>query len=342
MSLYKLEQDKLDQLPGKLTGKYTVYTPARGPEGWKYFPAGDASPPGDYLLTRLPVKEFVAPLYETLLEFDGPEGTPAAPDTQKRVVFGVRPCDARALRLLDKVFLEGNYVDPFYKARRENTVLVVTACKQPAPTCFCTSTGGGPGDTYGADVIVYPGNENHWRVLDALTGKGKTALDGLNLDAANEKELAEAQSQNTKVAENITVLFPLDKTQEALKKQFDSDIWNTLADRCLACGVCTFVCPSCSCFDVSDEAKRGKGRRYRLSDGCMFPIFTYHASGHNPREYASQRYRQRVNHKFHYFPARNGGLNLCVGCGRCVVDCPVNIDIREAVRLAVDTQYPGK
>jgi sulfhydrogenase subunit beta (sulfur reductase) len=104
----------------------------------------------------------------------------------------------------------------------------------------------------------------------------------------------------------------------------------------VSCGACTFVCPSCHCFDVADEGKHGRGVRLRFWDACTQSPFTLHASGHNPRERKAQRYRQRVLHKFYYFH-ENWGENLCVGCGRCVVACPVNVDIREAVSLAAET-----
>ena len=334
MPPYKIEKGKFGDFLKATNERYKVYAPAGGPEGWRFAPAEGPVNLDGYLLTRLSAKEFVTPLYETLLTFDGVTGEPAPPENEPRLVFGVRPCDARALRFFDSVFAGESYIDPAYKGRRNNTVLVVTACSEPAPTCFCTSTGGGPGDEYGADVLAYE-TGGGW-VLKPVTEKGTEALEGAGLAKATDAELKKAAAPAEKAAAEMKPLWELAEAQIAVKDRFDDRMWNEVANRCLGCGVCTFVCPSCSCFDVSDEGKLGRGRRYRFSDGCTFPIFTLHASGHNPRETSAPRYRQRVLHKFSYFPERNDGLNLCVGCGRCVVDCPVNIDIREAVKRAVE------
>lgn len=334
MPAYKIEKSKLDEFLERAKKSYAVYAPARGPEGWRFSPVGGPIELDGYLLTRLSAKEFVTPIYETLIKFDGRTGEPTSPENEKRLVFGVRPCDARAVRLFDSVFAGESYIDPAYKARRDNMVLVVTACTEPASTCFCTSISGGPADEFGADVMAYE-NDGAW-VLKPVTDSGVEALKDVGLTEATDGEVKKAAAPTEKATAEMKPLWDLTEAQAAVKDRFDDGLWNDLADRCLGCGVCTFVCPSCSCFDVSDEGKRGRGRRYRFWDGCMFPIFTLHASGHNPRENQAPRYRQRVLHKFSYFPERNGGLNLCVGCGRCVVDCPVNIDIREAVALALD------
>jgi sulfhydrogenase subunit beta (sulfur reductase) len=333
MPAYKIGKSELDDFLVGIKKLYAVYAPVRGPEGWRFVQVEGPIDLDGYLLTRLSAKEFVTPIYETLIKFNGRTGEPAHPENEKRLVFGVRPCDARAVRLFDSVFAGESYIDPAYKARRDNTVLVVTACNEPAPTCFCTSTGGGPGDEFGADIMAYEA-DGAW-VMKPVTDKGAEALKDAGLIEATDEEVKKAAAPAEKAAGEMEPLWDLTEAQAAVKDRFDDSMWNELADRCLGCGVCTFVCPSCSCFDVSDEAKRGRGRRYRFWDGCMFPIFTLHASGHNPREAQAPRYRQRVLHKFSYFPERNGGLNLCVGCGRCVVDCPVNIDIREAIALAL-------
>ncbi len=333
MSIYKLNRDDFDGFLDTMKGGYEVYTPQKAEEGWRFAPA-DGTPQLDgYLLTRLSAKQFVFPLYESIIDFDDGAGESNLPNDGLRLLFGVRPCDAHAIKLLDAAFA-GVYKDPHYLARRENTLLFVLACDSPAPSCFCTSTAGGPGGSFGADVMVYDSGDG-W-VFKPVSGKGEAALKDAGLDSADDKELANAKAVSKEAAKDMNHLWELGEAQEAVKVVFDDELWDDLTERCIACGVCTYVCPSCSCFDVSDEAKRDKGRRYRFWDGCMFSLFTLHASGHNPRTAAAQRYRQRVLHKFHYYPQRNDGLNLCVGCGRCVVDCPVNIDIREAVQRAVE------
>jgi ferredoxin len=115
--------------------------------------------------------------------------------------------------------------------------------------------------------------------------------------------------------------------RDRMDEMFDSALWDGIGERCVACGVCTYLCPTCHCFDIQDETHRGEGARVRNWDTCQFELFTRHASGHNPRSAQSRRVRQRIMHKFQYGP-RNTGMPFCVGCGRCVAYCPVNIDLR--------------
>jgi len=111
---------------------------------------------------------------------------------------------------------------------------------------------------------------------------------------------------------------------------FENPIWATIHGKCLACGTCTWMCPTCHCFDISDEVKGNDGVRIRSWDSCMFPLFTKETSGHNPRTSQKERWRQRVMHKFKYY-VDNFNAIACVGCGRCVMSCPVNLDIRKVV-----------
>ena len=121
--------------------------------------------------------------------------------------------------------------------------------------------------------------------------------------------------------------------KEKLDKAFDASFWNEIHQKCLGCGICTFLCPTCYCFDITDEVKDEQGKRIRCWDSCMFPQFTLHASGHNPRPTYRERMRQRIMHKFNYCP-ENYKETFCVGCGRCIRNCPVNLDIRQIIKIA--------
>jgi formate hydrogenlyase subunit 6/NADH:ubiquinone oxidoreductase subunit I len=116
-----------------------------------------------------------------------------------------------------------------------------------------------------------------------------------------------------------------------MDKGFEDPIWNRLTESCIGCGACTYLCPTCHCFDIADEQHHYQGRRIRTWDSCQYPQFTRHASGHNPRPARKHRLRQRFMHKFSYTVEKSGDI-YCVGCGRCVVHCPVNLDIREVIR----------
>jgi sulfhydrogenase subunit beta (sulfur reductase) len=318
-------------LEGARAAGYDVFAPARAPEGWAFAPyeGGDVALDG-YLLTTASVKGFALPQLEAFLSYDNDDGNLAPAPEGKRLVFGVRPCDARALALVDRVYRDRGFRDPHYLARRDDTIFVVLACHQPAPTCFCTSVGGGPGDAYGADVMAYEAGGD--LVLEPASSKGEEFLKAAKAEEASDAELKKAKAIYAKVAAAMAPLWDLDAARPKLYENFGADAWEEVASRCVSCGACTFVCPSCHCFDVADEGKHGRGVRLRFWDACTQSPFTLHASGHNPRERKAQRYRQRVLHKFYYFHD-NWGENLCVGCGRCVVACPVNVDIREAVTL---------
>ena len=332
MAARKLKLSELSAfLEAAKAAGYDVLAPARAAEGWAFAPYDGGEPELDgYLLTTLSAKNFALPQLEAYLNYDNDAGELAPPEEGKRLLFGVRPCDARALALVDKVYLSRGFRDPNYLARRDNTTLVVWACDQPAPTCFCTSVGGGPAHAAGADVVLYRTGDD--LLLESASPKGEELLEASKIEEAPAKELAAAKAAYDDVAGRLAPLWDLAAVRAALYERFDAPAWEEVASRCVSCGACTFVCPSCHCFDVADEGKHGRGRRLRFWDACTQSLFTLHASGHNPRERTAQRYRQRVLHKFYYFHD-NWGENLCVGCGRCVVACPVNVDIREAVTL---------
>lgn len=287
------------------------------------------------------------------------------------MLLNVRPCDARAFAMLDGVFRRGaTDGDPLWAGRRESTVLVGLACNHPCPTCFCTSADTGPHgpvELYapdaavreagmracGMDVLLVPLDRctafagarsmssadchgampatDMWLVR-AFTDKGAELVSAL--PEASEGDIARAEILRAG-AEAQLVPVARDKAASApLTHLFDAPFWEDVAATCLNCGVCTFVCPTCHCFDIQDEshAMQGlEGRRVRVWDHCMSAFFTVHTSGHNPRGSRVARVRQRFMHKFRYMPEKLGGDVGCVGCGRCSRLCPVNIDVRDVV-----------
>jgi sulfhydrogenase subunit beta (sulfur reductase) len=281
----------------------------------------------DYDNFRLSPKLWFFPRSEVIASGSGGALEMTTLPEEATVLFGLRPCDAASLELLDKIFLDEVYLDPYYKARRGNTTIIALACNDPDPACFCTSVGGGPGASSGADVVAFDlGSE---LLLEAATEKGDAFLTehgGLLTapsnadDTAKEKLIADAEAKLQPV--NI------DGVADKLSNLFDAPIWEAIGERCVGCGTCTYLCPTCHCFGLYDEKAKGNVQRIRTQDACMFPLFTLEASGHNPRGTQGARARQRVMHKFSY-TVRNVGETFCVGCGRCVSHCPVNIDIRE-------------
>lgn len=256
------------------------------------------------------------------------------------VAFGVRPCDAAAIDLLDKVFLTGDFVDDQYKARRDNVTVVAVACGAAAKSCFCTSFGLNPGSARGADVVLYgkggpgPKGEADGYYAVAYTDRGEALLGAPAAKAAGACDLPAAEGQKL---ESVVAAFrglkpalgeKLGTVDVAAKLDglFDNAYWDKVSARCVSCGTCTFVCPTCFCFGVTDCGAGGAGARFRYWDSCKFPQFLQMPAGHNPRPVKKQRTRQRFMHKLNYYHHRYGEY-LCVGCGRCVESCPVGLHL---------------
>ncbi len=259
-------------------------------------------------------------------------------DFSPRVIFSIRPCDAKAFQLLDLNFDTTLYRDPWWVRRRQNTTLVGLGCNHPCSTCFCTSVGSGPFSPEGLDLLLTEiGDE---LAMEVITEKGEELLRKAEIGAeASETTTKAASARQEAALQCIRSEVPVDNLKKHnVTSLFDADLWDEVQFSCINCGICTFVCPTCWCFDIQDEVHKGKGLRLRNWDGCMFPLFTQHGSGHNPRSQKLQRVRQRFMHKLKYFVDKYDTGAACVGCGRCVQQCPVNIDIRVVFRLVNDLE----
>ena len=249
--------------------------------------------------------------------------TPAQPQN-KRLVIGITPCEAKGLTLLDKVF-DSEYKDDFYINNRKRTVIVGLSCAKPDDHCFCVSMKGSPVESTGMDAMLYSSEGGF--IVDIISEKGSEIFGLIGEDISADKLKAWAidkEKRKSLVKKTIKVPEP-----KALDMIFDSEYWGKSSQSCLSCGICTYLCPTCHCFDLVDEARR----KLRCYDSCAFRDFTLEASGENPRLNKKDRYRQRVFHKFNYFQ-KNFGENLCVGCGRCIRFCPVKINIADIIDKA--------
>ena len=332
----------------KLAGKRRFYAPSREgtvPQGTCELKENPAEITYRFFNVRLPLKEIFFPQTEVLYTFDFDEVAEVPVPDEQILVFGCRPCDARALAQLDAVFGPENkgYTDPYYMKRREGSIVVSLACSAPCPTCFCTATGGAPAATAGADLIAHEleGRDGGRLLIEAINEKGRAFLESHNelfseapdslvedvrsADAAAEQAVRQANDLGVDLGEEIAAL------KERMDPLFDDRRWEELTSSCIGCGACTYLCPTCHCFDIADESRMYEGRRIRTWDSCQFPLFTKHASGHNPRTNRKERLRQRFMHKFSY-AVENMNEVLCVGCGRCIAACPVNLDIRDVIR----------
>lgn len=284
--------------------------------------------------TRWSPKEHLFPQSEQLFQFrlSGEQVAiePRRPDREEQVLFGVRPCDAAGLARLDEMFMNPQ-PDELYAERRARTAVVALACDSARPECFCTAVGGSPGGTEGADVQMVR-LESGWLVRALTTiGFEIVGVASSSWPAADAQDWEAAAEAQARVEAEIARGALSADVPVALAGAFDQPLWELVAERCLGCGVCAYVCPSCSCFDIADEANAYCGTRCRSWDTCGFASFTKHASGHNPRATQPARYRQRVLHKFAYFPLEHENRFMCVGCGRCVALCPVGLDVHRSV-----------
>jgi len=287
----------------------------------------------DFYNSKRTPKEFLFPQSETLLSFyreeRGVEVSASEQPSKVRVIFGIRPCDAQSLSLLDNVFITTKYQDPYYRGKRQNTIIVGMGCNYPQISCFCTSVGGDPFGEEGLDLLFVDLGDRY--LFLPLTLRGEEIMGKLKEGKeAQEKDFQLFEEAHQRSRERIRSQVKVEGVPEKLNHLFEHNFWDKVHEKCLGCGICTYLCPTCHCFDLVDEAVNSSGRRIRNWDSCMFPLFTLHASGHNPRPTNKERMRQRIMHKFNY-TVKNFGKIFCVGCGRCVRECPVNLDIRKVV-----------
>jgi ferredoxin len=299
---------------------YTVFAPRK--RGGKVYleEVGDADEVElGHVLTVNGAKDILLPRFEPLADFRlGDVRVDALEERFARVIFATRPCDAAALVILDAILLDP-VRDARYARRREETVIVTLACSNADGACFCASMGYGPHDETGSDVILLPSGGSY--IVRALTGKGKALLDKVGIPADEGGEPDSPPELKRKVHTG--------GIKEWLDENFESDRWKDASINCISCGTCYYLCPTCHCFDITDEAGVARGRRYRIWDCCSFSDFTRMA-GHQPRVGRHARYRQRIMHKFKY-TVDNVNLTACVGDGRCIRHCPVGVDIGEVL-----------
>jgi sulfhydrogenase subunit beta (sulfur reductase) len=328
MADYKFAKDKL---AGVLAGlkEYKVFAPTVTGDVVRFKEVDDpAAVTLDYENSNVPPKELMFPETETLFKFrlgqaDIEPEVPA--EDARRLVFGIRPCDSQAYSIVDRLY-EWDFNDPYFVNRLRSTVLVGLACSDPCANCFCPSLGGGPANEEHLDAIMYDLGETYY--LKTLNEKGDEVAKALGdvLEPAGADETAAAGKQAEEALARIKRSIDTEGIPEHLPALYDHPFWEQFSDRCLGCGICTFLCPTCHCFDIQDEIEVFDGRRARMWDTCMFAEYTLHTSGHNPRPTRKERTRNRISHKYSYFPEKFDVI-ACVGCGRCINYCPVNIDL---------------
>ena len=287
----------------------------------------------NYYNSKIPPKEILFPETEVLFEYktDGKNVTEIIERTdleEKNIIFGIRPCDAHSFVLLENFFAFGDVKDEIFLKKRANTLTIGIGCNTPRSTCFCTSIGGHPFMKDDMDIFLVDLGEKY--LVEGVSDKGKELLNRLSwLADAKKEDIKKAEELSKKSEDLFETKLDLKDIDKILDPNFEHPIWEEISEICISCGTCSYLCPTCTCFDVIDQNDQyhNKGRRIRIWDTCQFCLYTLHTSGHNPRNSCIERCRNRILHKFCYYP-ENYDMLGCVGCGRCIQLCPVNNDLR--------------
>lgn len=343
----KIAENRLDRLYSALSERVgRLYLPADSDGGaiWRLWEPGVVR--SNALNTLRGPKDFFFPQTENLLSFrmSGKklEMADFPAENEDFVLFGVRACDAAALDVLDRVFL-ADPADGFYQNRRERGLIVTLACARPAESCFCATFGIDAAAPAGDVVCIVADGDLY---LDARTEKGRAALERIadcTVEADSPTDQSTVEAERATIRARLSALPLANLSADAFgggktAEYFDRPEWADLSEACLGCGTCTFVCPTCQCYDLRDFDTGNGVIRYRCWDSCMYSQFTQMSAG-QPRLTQLERFRQRFMHKLVYYPENNGGLFSCVGCGRCVIRCPIRMNI---VKVMKTLQKPAK
>jgi len=342
--LKKISVNKISEMAAQLMKKGLLLAPVKEASGHNFAEISDPQQIDlDFYNTKVSPKSVFLPQKEDFIRYETAkpvaEAQLVALEPRQTFLFGVRPCDVKSFGIMDIHFNASGIIDPYWKKRREATVIFGYAfdLDTPAePADFYQTLGIGAADPEGSDIFMVKKGDD--LLLGGVTPKGEkllTELEMLNEGKAADKKYFEEYIK--KGREHKTRTMPLDA--EAITGKLEelfhnTDFWTMISDACISCGVCTFVCPTCYCFDICDDTLFGQGVRRRVWDACMFTDFTLEASGHNPRTNVYQRLRQKICHKYS-FHVRKYGVISCVGCGRCTKYCPVNIDIYSIIEDAM-------
>ena len=334
--MYQISKDRLGELFARIASSEELILPLEKNGTSQY---GKWTPEGEVRLDRLntvrSAKDCFFPQTENLAAFKVQGKSITVIDQRKPqdpfVIFGVRACDAASFAILDRVFL-AEPVDSYYQSRRQAGTIVTLACNEPEETCFCR--------TFGIDAVNPGGDVSCWLsggalYWQSLTEKGDALTEQVK-DLLAEGDEAALNAHKAEVSAILDKLPLKDLSLEgfggdATAALFDRPEWAELSESCLGCGACTFVCPTCQCYDIRDFDTGHGVQRFRCWDSCMYSDFTKMAGG-NPRLTQKERFRQRFMHKLVYFPANNDGMYSCVGCGRCIKKCPMHLHIVKVIK----------
>lgn len=325
--------EQMDLYVPKKTGTHYVYN--------RYDPSTEVPVEFNNIRTCTPVKEFLFPLRELAAVYPEPF---ELKDIKPFAVFGLKDCDLRSIEILDKVFTEEEFEDPFYVGRREKMLIISSDCSEPAESCFCNVLDAKPFARSGFDLNVSQVKDGF--IIEVGSQKGKDFVEKHSrlftettdtLLADRDKNRAETQKQ----LEQNNIDFKLNTPiKEIVKNSYDSDVYDEEASTCVECQACTRVCPTCHCFYLYDTKQEDYFAKMKMWDSCMRRAYAEVAGGANSRKILGDRLRHRFMHKFSYFFDRYG-IDMCVGCGRCVDAEAGEVDIRKVLKK-LNEELKGK
>jgi len=286
----------------------------------------------EYITTRLPPKKHLFPTVEILFSYEKGvviDNRHRNAD-RKQLIFGIHSCDVNAILLLDRYFL-GEYKDPYYLRRRRNTVIAALTCKEIGDNCFCESFGTGPSLKEGYDLLLTDVGDRY--LVEIGSKIGEQIVQEAHLSNATTEDFREKEERLKAARWKFKNRMKTDNLAEVMLESLKHNIWTELKDTCLSVGSCSLVCPTCFCFSIHDtvDLTLEKGERWREWDSCQLLEYAEVALGGNFRKDRGARVRHWMNCKLCYVKLRHGMFG-CVGCGRCIKDCPAGIDITEVAR----------
>jgi ferredoxin len=333
MTPFCITESSLKHLVDQLAKEQTVMAPVKEGSGFSFKRIANGE--GlclDFTNSTVPPKSVLLPQLEELFTYEVKSGkvrTAGSTGGDTVTLIGVRPCDSSAFSVLDRV-MGGEYIDPYYSRNRERTLVLGVSCSRPEPTCFCNVFGTGPVEGSSDDISLTRVDSGY--VTRPKTKKGREFIEKHTeyFREATQKELELFELESSRVNKSMEAKLKSEGLPERMSKAFDDPYWQELSRRCIECGVCSFICPTCYCFDVVEEVNGNQGRRSRGWDTCQSCRFSKMAGGLDPRPTKPDRLKHRFYHKLQYMPMTFGAIS-CVGCGRCVSRCPSNVDIREVI-----------
>jgi formate hydrogenlyase subunit 6/NADH:ubiquinone oxidoreductase subunit I len=315
----KLAKSDLPAFLAELSTRAELLVPQEKSGKVRFLPF-DAAQPVNFpsSLVDVSLKSVFFPKRRPVATFDPADRTklePAAPETSPRILLGAHPCDVAAVNYVDRVFIHSSFKDPLYEAERNRTTIIGMACSEMKPECHCTDRDLSPDDERGMDAVFYETSDAY--LFRALNDKGAAILKSSLLKETSE----EPQKKDWPGGKYPVDPSSLPSADDSLLSP-PSSLFQDIADLCLTCGACTFACPTCTCFLISDEQHEGRGERVTAWDSCQFSGYSRMTGGHNPRKTRAARVRNRMLDKFVYTVEKYGATS-CVGCGRCAIICPV-------------------